>query len=120
MTETTDTKPSVENKKKTIISKAVWRRWMHGQWIVKHVPFALFLSLLAVLYIANGHYTDNTIRNIGSTQQELKQLQYMYKTLKSEVMYRSKESELSKAVEPLGLKRLEEPPFNLAEQQKVK
>ena len=86
---------------------------MHGQWIVRHVPFALFLSVLAVLYIANGHYTDNTIRNIGNAQQDLKQLQYMYKTLKAEVMYRSKESELSKAVEPLGLKRLDEPPVKL-------
>ena len=87
---------------------------MQGKWLIKHVPFALFLSLLAILYIANGHYTDNTIRNIGKAQTELKQLQYSYKTLKSEVMYRSKESELAKAVEPLGLKRLAEPPVNLA------
>jgi hypothetical protein len=108
------------NKKPKLNSKAVWMRWMQGQWLIKHVPFALFLSLLAVLYIANGHYTDNTIRNIGKAQQELKQEQYMYKTLKAEVMYRSKESELSKAVEPLGLKRLEEPPINLADQQKDK
>jgi hypothetical protein len=92
---------------------SAWNRWLQGQWLVKHVPFALFLSVLAVFYIANGHYTDNSIRNIGSAQQELKQLQYMYKTLKAEVMYRSKESELSKAVEPLGLKRLEEPPVKL-------
>jgi hypothetical protein len=98
---------------KKIKATAVWNRWMHGQWIVRHVPFALFLSLLAIFYIANGHYTDNTIRNIGNAQQELKQLQYRYKTLKAEVMYRSKESELSKAVEPLGLKRLEEPPVKL-------
>jgi hypothetical protein len=100
---------------KKVKKAAVWNRWLHGQWIVRHVPFALFLSLLAVLYIANGHYTDNTIRNIGNAQQELKQLQYRYKTLKAEVMYRSKESELSKAVEPLGLKRLEEPPVKLTE-----
>lgn len=103
-----------EIKERKISFKAIWRRWMQGQWLVRHVPFALFLSFLAVLYIANGHYTDNTVRNIAKAQQELKQLQYMYKTLKSEVMYRSKESELAKAVEPLGLKRLAEPPVNLS------
>ena len=92
---------------------STWSRWLQGQWLVKHVPFTLFLAVLAILYIANGHYTDNSIRNIGNAQQELKQLQYMYKTLKAEVMYRSKESELSKVVEPLGLKRLEEPPVKL-------
>jgi hypothetical protein len=102
------------NTTKKVTLKAIWLKWMQGQWLVKHVPFALFLSLLAVLYIANGHYTDNTIRNIGKAQQELKQLKYQYVTLKSEVMFRSKESELAKAVEPLGLKRLQEPPVNLA------
>ena len=108
----------MEKTRNKVTAKAVWKRWMHGQWLVRHVPFALFLSLLAVLYIANGHYTDNTIRNIGAAQQELKQLQYRYKTLKAEVMYRSKESELSKAVEPLGLKRLEQPPVKLSGQSK--
>ncbi len=86
---------------------------MQGQWIIKHVPFLLFLSVLAVLYIANGHNTDNTIRNIGKAQQELKNSEYIYKTLKSEIMYRSKESELSKVVEKLGLKHLAVPPISL-------
>lgn len=95
------------------IWRETWNRWLKGQWIVKHVPFSLFLSVLAIIYIANGHYTDNTIRNIGKAQLELKQQQYMYKTLKAELMYRSKESEMSKAVEPLGLKRLQEPPYKL-------
>lgn len=86
---------------------------LQGRWLVKHVRFALFLSVLAVVYIANGHYTDNTIRNIGKAQQVLKQQQYMYKSLMAEVMFRSKESELAKTVEPLGLKVLKEPPVAL-------
>ena len=103
-----------ENKKQgKKTASSTWNRWLQGQWLVKHVPFALFLSVLAIFYIANGHYTDNSIRNIGNAEQQLKQLQYQYKTLKAEVMYRSKESELSKAVEALGLKRLEEPPVKL-------
>ena len=86
---------------------------MGSNWIVRYVPFALFLALLTVLYIANGHYADNTIRNIGRAQRELKQLQYEFKTLQADLMNRSKESELVKAVEPLGLKRLVVPPLNI-------
>ena len=41
---------------------------------------------------------------------EVKELQYEYKTLKSEVMFRSKQSELANAVAPLGLKELVTPP----------
>lgn len=42
-------------------------------------------------------------------------MQYEYKTLKSDVMLRSKQSELAKAVEPLGLKELTEPPHVLVD-----
>ena len=66
----------------------------------------MFLALLAVVYIYNGHYADKTIRNINQTAREVKELQYEYKTVKSEVMFRSKQSELAKAVEPLALKEL--------------
>lgn len=83
-----------------------WKRWLNYQSIVKQVPFFLFLALLAVIYIYNGHYADKAIRNINQTAKEVKELQYEYKTVKSEVMFRAKQSELVKAVEPLGLKEL--------------
>ena len=83
-----------------------WKRLLNYQSIVKQVPFFLFLAFLAVLYIYNGHYADKTIRNINQTAKDVKELQYEYKTVKSEVMFRSKQSELVKAVEPLGLKEL--------------
>lgn len=90
-----------------------WRRWYSYQWIVENVPFFLFLAVLAIVYIYNGHYSDNTIKNINTINKELKELKYEYKILNSEVMFRSKQSELAKAVEPLGLKELTEPPFVL-------
>lgn len=86
--------------------KLDWKRLLNYQSIVRQVPFFLFLTVLAVLYIYNGHYADKTIRNINNTAKEVKELQYEYKTVKSEVMFRSKQSELAKAVEPLGLKEL--------------
>lgn len=83
------------------------------QWIVKNIPFFLFLSVLAVIYIYNGHYSDKIIKDINRTNRELKEMQFEYKTLKSELMFRSKQSELAKAVEPLGLKELVTPPVVL-------
>ena len=90
------------------------RRLFSYRWIVKNIPFFLFLSALAVVYIYNGHYADKTILNINKVSKELKEMQYEYKTLKSEVMFRSKQSEMAKAVEPLGLKELVNPPIILA------
>jgi cell division protein FtsL len=95
-----------------------WKRLLSYQWIVKNIPFFLFLAVLAVIYIYNGHYADKTVRNINKVSRELKELQYEYKTLKSEVMFRSKQSELAKAVEPLGLKELTRPPVILIDSAK--
>ena len=97
----------------TKTNKASWRKWLQGAWIVQFVPFLLFVAVLAVLYIGNGHYADNNIRNTGKAYRDLKQLQYQYKTLQAELIYRSKESELSRAVEPLGLQHSSDPPVIL-------
>jgi Bacteriodetes cell division protein (FtsL-like) len=85
------------------------------QWIMKNIRFFLFLAALAVIYIYNGHYADKVVRDINRTNKELKELQYEYKTLKSEVMFRSKQSELARAVEPFGLKELTLPPYVLTD-----
>jgi hypothetical protein len=90
-----------------------WKRWLNYQSLVKQVPFFLFLAVLAVIYIYNGHYADKTIRSINRTAKEVKELQWEYKTVKSEVMFQSKQSELVKAVQPIGLKELTEAPVVL-------
>ncbi len=83
-----------------------WKRWLNYQDVVKQVPFFLFLATLAVMYIYNGHYADKTMRNINRTSKQVKELQYQYIDAKSRVMGQSKQSEMIKAVEPLGLKEL--------------
>lgn len=89
-----------------------WRPAQQGtRWIMRNIGFFLFLAALAVVYIYNGHYADKISRDITRTDKEVKELQYEYKTLKSEVMFRSKQSELAKAVEPFGLKELVKPPY---------
>ena len=90
-----------------------WKKLLNYQSVVRQIPFFLFLTLLAVVYIYNGHLADKTIRNISRTTKEVRELQHEYKTVKSEVMFRSKQSELVKAVEPLGLKELIESPMVL-------
>lgn len=102
---------SVQNKKPS--GKKGWKRWLNYQSVVKQVPFFLFLALLAVIYIYNGHYADKTIRAINLRTKEVKELQYEYVDVKSKVMGQSKQSELVRAVEPMGLKELTGAPMVL-------
>lgn len=104
------TEQQATNEKEVAPSSGRWKKWLNYQSVVKQVPFFLFLTLLAIIYIYNGHYADKTTRNINRTARDVKELQHEYKMVKSEVMFRSKQSELAKAVEPLGLKELIESP----------
>ena len=90
------------NDKKNSVAGALSGLFSY-RWIVKNIPFFLFIATLAVLYIANGHMADNRIRKINDTARKLKDLQYEYKTLKSEMMFKSRETEMVKAAAPLGL-----------------
>jgi hypothetical protein len=96
-----------------------WKRWLNYHAVVKQVPFFLFLTLLAVVYIYNGHYADNTIRNINRTAKEVQELKYEYIAAKSKVIFQSKQSKLVKVVEPLGLKELVQMPVVLQDTTKV-
>jgi hypothetical protein len=93
--------------------KFEFKKWFNYQWIVKNVPFFLFLSILAILYIANGHYADNTIRDINVTAKKLREQEYEYKTLNGKLMFQNRLSEVSKAVESIGLKETIEQPVKL-------
>ncbi len=103
----------IEQNKQTVKNKSVFKRWIGYEWLLKNLLFFLFLALLAVIYIANGHTADNTIRDINITAKEVKELQYEYKSLKSEEMFKSRETQIVQAAAPLGLKISNEPPMRL-------
>nr|WP_255578617.1 FtsL-like putative cell division protein [Chitinophaga sp. sic0106] len=78
--------------------------------LVQNMPRILFLAALALIYIANSHLAEKKIRRINQLSKEIKELKWEYINVKSELMFQSKMSEVSKSVEQLGLKQLNSPP----------
>ncbi len=111
MTETTAPITN-EQEKKTSSVKGV-ANLFQTKWINNNLFFFLYLAMLAVVYIAYGHWTDKTLRAINKTQNELKDLQYEFKTVKSEVMKNSEVNEVLKVVQPMGLNISNEVPKRL-------
>src|ERR1035437_9993039 len=107
-----------KGSKKKSFRKKNRRRLFYNRWLVKNIPFYLFAAALAIIYIANGHYADKTIREINATAKHLKEMEYEFKTVKRDVIFRSKESELAKAVAPLGLKELTASPMKIGDSTK--
>ncbi|RYE57444.1 MAG: hypothetical protein EOP48_05765 [Sphingobacteriales bacterium] len=74
------------------------------------LPFLIFLSVLCMLYIANNHMAVKNVRNIDKLTKEVKELSWEYKSLKADLMFKSKLTEVAKKVDTLGIKELTEPP----------
>jgi hypothetical protein len=77
------------------------------------LPFVAFISLLAILYISNTFYAEKTMRKINSLNIELKELKAESITARSDRMFKSKQSEVAKEAEKIGLKESIEPPVKI-------
>ena len=80
---------------------------------VKYLPKILFAMALGLLYISNTHYAEKTVRRINNIQAEVEDLRADYTTLKSDLMFASKQSEVARKVKPLGLKESLNPPYKI-------
>jgi hypothetical protein len=87
--------------------------FLSKQAVVRNLPFLFFLAVIAILYIANTYYAEKTFKEIERTKSELKELKYQYITTKSNLMYQSKQVEVGKQAEKLGLKETLVPPFKI-------
>jgi hypothetical protein len=83
------------------------------QGLVNNIPFFIYLSFLAVMYIYNGHQAEKTIKDISKTSRELKELQYEFKMIRKDWMFQTQQSEIVKMIEPHGIKEILEAPINL-------
>ena len=83
--------------------------------MTRQLPFILFLTVLAVLYIGNRYHAERMVRKISETELEVKNLRAEQITIAAELMNISKPSEVSAIVNAknLGLKQSVEPPKKL-------
>ncbi len=84
-------------------------------WVVNKVPFIMFLTFLAILYIANRYHAERVVRETVKMQREVKELRFESITTAADLMYISKQSEVARMVKEkkLGLEELVEPPSKI-------
>jgi hypothetical protein len=81
-----------------------------NQWFSSNLMFLLFLFGITLLYIRNTHYSEGLIRAIETTKQQTKEMRWEYMTVKAELMFQTKQTEIAKLVANQGLKELTNPP----------
>lgn len=80
---------------------------------VQHLPKIIFVMALGLFYIGNTHYAEKTVRRINHVQAEVEDLRADYTTMKSDLMFASKQSEVAKKVKAIGLEESLEPPHKI-------
>lgn len=83
--------------------------------VVEQLPYILFLTFLAVLYIGNRYHAEKILRETDNIQITLKELRAESITSASKLMFISKQSEVARLVRENGLELKEavEPPQKL-------
>jgi hypothetical protein len=79
--------------------------------LMNNLPLLFFVAALGIMHVANNHYLENKVRRINKLEAEIKELRWNYMTAKSNLMLKSKQSEVAEMVEHIGLKELTAPPF---------
>lgn len=77
----------------------------------RNILFLLFLFVLCMVYIFNNHQALKLVRQINKKSRELKELRWEYLTYKSDLMYKSKLTEVLPKANEMGLDELDNPPY---------
>ena len=86
---------------------------------VHSVPYIFFLTFLGVLYIANGYNAQKTVIRLNKVGNELKELRSEYITIKSDLNFKSKQSQVAQATIELGIKESTTPPQKIVVDEQV-
>ncbi len=85
-----------------------WRNWFDisgkaTEVVFGNFSFLLFLGFLGIVYIANAHFGEKRVREIQRLQKEIKELKWEYMSIKSNLMFRSMQSQIDTSVDKEGL-----------------
>ena len=83
----------------------------------RYIPHTLFLTAVGIFYIGNNHWAEKTIREIDKTRIEVEELRADYTSLKADYMYASKQSEVARKVNKIGLIESYTPPNKIVIEQ---
>jgi hypothetical protein len=81
--------------------------------VVSFLPFIFFMTFMGILYIANGYYAEKVVRDLHKTGNDVKELRSEYITIKSELNYKSKQSQVAQATEAIEVYESTIPPTKI-------
>lgn len=102
-----------KQQKKTSFKGVIDGSLLATESVTKQIPFVLFLTFWAIIYISNRYVAENLVRETKKVEAEIKELRSEAIATASTLMNVSKRSSVAKAVEERGLGLIEpnDPPY---------
>ncbi|HHJ11090.1 MAG TPA: hypothetical protein ENK25_09425 [Bacteroidetes bacterium] len=107
----------IEDAEPKVSKKGIFRSFIDGtilanQLIIKQLPFILFLTFLAMIYIGNRYHAEKIVREITRLKKEIQELRAESISTSAELMYKSTKTQVLKAIKEknLGLEESMVPP----------
>lgn len=86
---------------------------MANNFVIANLPYIFFLGFLGLIYIANVHYGEKKVRDIQKLQIEIQKKSWEYMSLKSDLMKKCMQSEVTAALKDRKVKELRERPIKI-------
>ncbi|MBX2816586.1 MAG: hypothetical protein KTR24_11325 [Saprospiraceae bacterium] len=75
----------------------------NGGYLVRSMPYFFFLLVLVLVYIGNAHYVERKMRLIDQKKKEIKELNWIYMSSKSDMLQEATYSRLAEQVQQYQL-----------------
>lgn len=82
--------------------------------VLGNMPFILFCAGLMIAYIAYGYHTERIVRELSSTEAELKEQRSEYITVRAQLEKTEQQSQVAAGIVDLGLEESVDPPVKVA------
>lgn len=80
-----------------------WRLQWNNNWLLRMLPYIVYVAFFGIIYIANRHYTERMVRRITKLKKEVEELRIDYTTLNASFMRERNEDNILQKAESIGL-----------------
>jgi hypothetical protein len=112
---TPETPPTPKKKAR----RFAWFSKQNADPSMRILPYFLYVAFFGIVYIANTHYAERSVRKINKLKAEVDELRLDYTTLKSEYMLAGKRTEVAKRAAKFGIEESNKPAYKITPKKNI-
>lgn len=100
-------------KPKKLLASVFAGSFLTNQKISSQFPFILFLTVVAIIYVANGYIAEKNVRKLTKLEKEIEELETIVISSRSDKANKTKQSEISKLSSQISIYETRKAPYKI-------